>query len=304
MIKLTTLRFLIFLLLIFAYCTKDITIEAPPSKLGSQLFIESILYPGKVPKVFLSKSLPFFDPKVIPQEVFARGATVSISNGVETDLLSPDSTFDKFRCRWEPFYKGRKRSEFGQTYELNIRFEGKSYSATTTIDQSKIEIDSVRYTPEFFDVYGGHDGVIVNFKDAAGAGNYYRFQMNRMIDTSRYHAHVLDVIQSNCTQGEKFLVTDLGRTIFNDENADGKEIEMIVEVSFEYLEGDTTYVSIQSLDKNSAEFFQDMDDQLLSILNPFVEPVFLKSKIDGALGVFGSAVMSDSVLFIYPQDNP
>ncbi|MEO5675815.1 MAG: hypothetical protein ABIQ74_14330 [Chitinophagales bacterium] len=79
---------------------------------------------------------------------------------------------------------------------------------------------------------------------------------------------------------------------------------MLVEVSFEYNEGDTGYVFVQSMDKTSAEFFDNLDQQLQSIHNPFVEPVFLKSRIEGCFGIFGSAVLSDSVLFIYPQDNP
>jgi len=38
-----------------------------------------------------------------------------------------------------------------------------------------------------------------------------------------------------------------------------------------------------------------MDDQLQAIYNPFAEPVNIYSKITGAIGVFGSAVLSDSV---------
>ena len=46
------------------------------------------------------------------------------------------------------------------------------------------------------------------------------------------------------------------------------------------------------------------DEQLVAIANPFVEPVFIETKIAGAVGVFGSGVFSDSLLFVYPQDNP
>jgi hypothetical protein len=79
----------------------------------------------------------------------------------------------------------------------------------------------------------------------------------------------------------------------------------LAEVSFEYSEGDSTWITMQSLDKKAALFYKDLDDQLITIVNPFVEPVFLESRITGgAVGFFGSAVLSDSVLFIYPQDNP
>ena len=300
-----TARYLFLLLSFFAAisCRKEVNIKLDTAYEG-QLFIESILYPGEVPKVYLSVSQPFFNEEVTPQEMFARGAQVSLFNGTETELLQPDSTFDKFRCRWVPFYQGAIPTEHGKTYELTVAFAGKTYTATSTIRQSKVNIDDIEYTAEFFDVYGGHDGVILRFKDVPGEKNFYRFQMNRFLDTSRHHAHILEVIENDCTNGEKFWITDLGRTIFRDENSDGKEMELNAEVSFEYLRGDTAYIFLQSLDEKSAAFFEDIDNQLQSILNPFVEPVFLKSTIEGTIGVFGSAVRSDPVLFIYPQDNP
>ena len=79
---------------------------------------------------------------------------------------------------------------------------------------------------------------------------------------------------------------------------------MMVEVSYEYSKGDTGWVYVQSLDKNSAEFYKELDNQLQAIQNPFVEPVFVNTKIEGALGVFGSSVLSDSVMLVYPQDHP
>ena len=128
--------------------------------------------------------------------------------------------------------------------------------------------------------------------------------MNQIIDTSRHHAHVLDKFINTCVSGpnEKFPVKDIGRIVFNDENADGQKIVMSIETTYEYKKFDTGWVFIQSLDKNSAEFYKDLDDQLQAIQNPFIEPVFINTKIKNAIGVFGSAVLSDSVRFIYPVD--
>lgn len=298
-------NYIALLLFLFALlsCRKEVNIK-PDASYESRLFIESILYPGEAPKVYLSLSQPFFNKEVTPQEMFARGAEVRLFNGTETELLQPDSTFDKFRCRWVLYYAGAMPAEYGKTYELTVAFQGKTYTAKTSIKQAKVNIDEVEYTPEFFDVYGGHDGVILRFTDVPGQRNFYRFQMDRFLDTSRHHAHVLEVIENNCTNGEKFWITDLGRTIFRDENNDGQALELNAEVSFEYRKGDPAYIFLQSLDEKSAAFYEDLDNQLQSILNPFVEPVFLKSTIEGTIGVFGSAVRSDTVLFIYPQDNP
>ncbi|NND33218.1 MAG: DUF4249 family protein [Saprospiraceae bacterium] len=293
------------LLLLLGACQKDIGFGNIDTTYDPQVFIEGILIPGETAKIFISNSLSFFHEKVSPQEIFARGAIVELVSENISEKLQPDSTFDKFRCRWTPFYKGQEIIEYNKTYSLKIDLAGKSYQASTTIDQPKISIDRVEYVENFYDVYGGHDGVIVYLKDQANLANFYRFQMDRIIDNSRKHAHVLDVVTNDCTQeGEQYLVSDLGRTVFSDGPLDGKELKMFIEVSFEYLEGDTATIYMQSLDAQSAAFFQDLDNQLQSILNPFVEPVFLHSTIENAFGVFGSAVRSEPVLFVYPQDNP
>ena len=289
-------------ILVFS-CKKNININFPENH-ESKVFIEGMLYPDKIPQIFISKSNSFFSAKVTPQQVFARGAIVKITNGTTVDVLIPDSTFNKFRCRWEPFYKGNIKAVYGSTYTLEINFEGKIYSATTTIDQKAVAIESVVYTPEFIDVFGAHDGVIITITDNPGRQDFYRYQMNQIIDTSRHHAHVLDKFINTCVSGpnEKFRVKDIGRIVFNDENADGQKIVMSIETAYEYKKFDTGWVFIQSLDKNSAEFYKDLDDQLQAIQNPFIEPVFINTKIKNAIGVFGSAVFSDSVRFIYPVD--
>lgn len=286
-------------------CQKDVILKEQSSNFEAKVFIECILYPSENPKVYLSKSPSFFNEKVTPQEIFIHGANVTISNNNQIYTLYADSTFDKFRCRWVPFYTIDLEIKYGDTYALKITSGGKEYLATTTIDQPKVNLDKVEYIVEFVDVYGGHDGVILNFKDADSKGSFYRFQMDRWMDTTRHHAHILDVIKNTCVENnEKFFVTDLGRTVFNDIGNNGGEMKLNIEVSFEYLKGDTAYVYLQSLDERSAEFYKDLDNQLLSILNPFVEPTFIHTKIKGAIGIFGSAVRSDPILFIYPQDFP
>ncbi|MGE0773255.1 MAG: DUF4249 domain-containing protein [Cyclobacteriaceae bacterium] len=284
-------------------CQKDIEIK-PKSNYQESLFIEGILFPGEVPRIYVSRAVPFFDSEVTPQQVYARGAVVTLTHAGNNYTLAPDSTFDLFRCRWVPYYRGGIAAQQGETYTLSVTYKGQIVVASTTISQPKVNIEQIEYTPEFFDVYGGHDGVTIKLRDAPGAGNYYRFQMNRKIDNERLHAHTLDGLKSDCSNGEMYPITDLGRNIFSDENIDGQLMTMPVEVSFEYKEGDSTWIFMQSLDEKAARFYISLDRQLESILNPFVEPVFVETQLVGAIGVFGSAVRSDSVLFVYPQDNP
>lgn len=291
--------FLLLTAVIIQSCQKDITIKALPYE--SELSIECILYPGKVPQLFLSNSVAFFNSSVSPSQLFARGAAVTITNNSVSDNLVQDSVFDKFRCRWVPFYKGAIQAQAGQTYLLSVTYNGKTYTASTTIDEPKVTISSTSFVPAFHDVYGEHEGVIINFTDPSGSGNYYRFQMNRMIDSSVYGASNLGLVHSTCTNGAKFYISEFGRSIYSDKNVDGQNIQFVIEPAFKHKQDDSTYVFVQSLDKNAAEFYDNIDKQKLSQLNPFVEPVFLKSKIDGCIGIFGSAVISDSVLFVYPE---
>ncbi len=295
---------IILALLINLSCEKEIPVT-PSTNFDGSVFIEGLLFQGKALQIFVSRAVSFFNPNVTPQEVFARGAVVRVTDPLGTEVLQEDSVFDKFRCRWSLFYSGVKPVQFGIEYQLEVEFEGKTYRASTVMSHRSAVIDEITYVEEFFDVYGGHDGVKIKFTDAAGERNYYRFQMNRKIDRTVPHAHVLDVVTSNCTGDDKFPVTDLGRSIFNDIGNDGGNLDVLVEVSFEYSQGDSTWVFIQSLDPKAAAFYEELDEQLVTVVNPFVEPLFLKSKIEGgAIGVFGSVVLSDSVLFIYPQDNP
>lgn len=291
----------IFLIIVFGSlfaCQKDIKLK--PLQYESQLSIECILIPGQIPQLFLQSSVPFFSPNTTPSQLFVRGASLSIT-GSSVDNLITDSVFDKFRCRWVPFYKGAIPSVMGQTYNLSVTYGGKTYTASTTIDQQKVSISTTSYIAAFHDVYGEHEGVIVNFTDFAGTENFYRYQMSRAIDSSVYGSSSLGLIHSTCTNGAFFYVREFSRSIYFDKGLDGQSMQLIVEPAYGHSQGDTAFVFVQSLDKNSAEFYDNLDKQKLAQYNPFIEPVFLKTKIPGCIGVFGSAVVSDSLLFIYPE---
>ena len=58
--------------------------------------------------------------------------------------------------------------EYGKTYTLEINYEEKLMQLT--INQAKPVIVSVDYTANFYDTYGGHDGVIVTVDDHRNTG--------------------------------------------------------------------------------------------------------------------------------------
>ncbi len=125
--------------------------------------------------------------------------------------------------------------------------------------------------------------------------------MNRMIDNKVEGASALGAIHSTCTNGTPFFIREMGRSVFSNKNLSGQTLTFTIEPAYSHEAEDSTYVILQSIDKKSAAFYDGLDKQKLAQLNPFVEPVFLKTQIEGCMGVFGSAVLSDSVLFVYPE---
>ena len=77
----------------------------------------------------------------------------------------------------------------------------------------------------------------------------------------------------------------------------------MLEPAFEHQKNQPGYVLIQTLDKNAYDFYDQLDRQKQSQLNPFVEPVFLLPGQfgDRAYGVFGAYAVSDSAGFVYSE---
>ncbi len=286
-----------FILISVFACQKDVVIKQLPYI--SKVSIQGLLTPNTYPHVYLYHTVPYFDPRTSVRSLFIDNAIVKISDGVTNDVLHIDSSYNGFRCTYEYFYSGTQLTQSNKTYNLNIDYNGETFTASTTTDRFKVTLDNVAYTPAFTDVYGEHEGIIFYFKDDASQKNYYRYEMTRIVDSSKYTA---SGVKSPCLGGGTAMVQEIGRTIYTDENVNGLPLVFTVEPSYTHAENDTGYVRIQSCDRNMFEFYDQLDRQKLAEYNPFVEPVFFKPyQFPNAIGVFGSYTLSDSVLFVYPE---
>lgn len=277
---------------------QDITIDVLPYE--SKPVIECMITPGKIPQLYLNSSVPFFDPRVDNHDLVIRNAFVMIEHELDSDTLLLDSIPNLFTCQFEYFYKGHQLIKIDKTYKLKIITGGNTYEANATTNQNEVNVVSSDYTPLFQDIYGEHEGVIVDFSDVPGETNNYRYQMTRLIDSTVTYgeAHVYSV----CTHGSFFHVLEIGRAVYNDGNQDGLIQEIVIEPAYKHSQGAEGYISIQTLDANAANFYDELDKQKLGILNPFVEPIFLHPiQFEDAIGVFGAYAISDSVLFVYPE---
>ena len=284
-------------IILLSSCERTITLD--PKPFDEIVSIVCLLTPNTTPQLNLYRTVSFFAPDQELPTLFARNANVEISSVEGIDYLQMDSLYNKYYCRWEYFYSGTVEIKTNLSYQLNIDFNGKSYNATTTTNVIAPKIDSVTYIEEFQDIFGQHEGVVVDFSDEIGP-NYYRYQMDRLLDTSTL-ATLKDNFVPCIINDETYPISEVGRFVYFDTGKDGLPVKFIVEPAYKHREGNVGTVIIQSLDKISADFFNSLDEQRLGTVNPFVEPVFLKSSIEGAVGVFGTISPSEGVEFVFPD---
>ncbi len=282
-------------------CKKTITVELDTYE--ERLAIESLLLPGTVPKVFLNRTVPFFATDNTPSELFVRGARVTISSASGTDFLVADSVYNKFWCRYEPYYIGAQATEADTEYTLTVEVGGETYAASTVTNVRAVTIDSVSYTTNFTDLYGGHEGVILDFVDIAGQPNQYRVQMNRPLDNKHETVDDFEYSSTCLADGELVEVREISRFVYFDTSFDGAPVRLVVEPAYTNRKGDPATLYVQSLNLDAAEFYDTLDRQRESNINPFIEPVFIQSQIDGAIGVFGAINRSAAVPFEFPEDS-
>ncbi|MEO6456271.1 MAG: DUF4249 family protein [Ginsengibacter sp.] len=284
--------------IILCSCEKIVTIKQ--QQYQSKLSIQGLITPGQKPAIYINRTVPYFDPKINTRALTVDNATVVLNDGTNNYSFQFDSSYDYFYCRYDYFYKGAQNIQANKTYTLTVNYNGNIYTAVAVTNQSVVPITSTGYTPDFTDLYGGHEGVIIKYTDKPGEENFYRYEMGRIIDTSVLTAGA--GIKSNCLGDQTYYIKEIGRTIYPDKNVDGLALSFEFEPAYTHQKDDTAYIHLQSVDKNIFNFYNNLDEQKLAQYNPFVEPVFIApGQFKDAIGVFGAYAVSDSVLFIYPE---
>ena len=283
----------------FSSCQKDIVVPQPPY--DSRVSIQGLIEPDSIPVIYFNKTVPYFSNSTNTADLVIRYATIKITSSSGTDVLTLDSILNRVNCKYIYFYKGAVPIQWNTTYVLSINSGTETYTATTSTALTPVSIDSVSYTSTFKDIYGEHEGVIVYFKDTPSQTNYYHYEMLRPVDANTKYREV--PLVSPCLGTDTIIVTELGRSVYNDQNVDGQQIKIVVEPAYSHRQGLICYVRMQTIDKAVYVFYDQLDKQKLSQLNPFVEPVFLKDGQFGkrAVGFFGCKTLSAKAKFIFPE---
>jgi hypothetical protein len=288
----------VFFIFLLSSCTKDITINQSPYE--NKTSIQSLITPDSLPKVYVSRAVPFFDTRVSVSQLVRRDVLVRMTDGNEQISFALDSVFNPPTCEYFVFWRGNKKIQANKTYTLTVKDAANTFTAEASTTQSIVQIDSLKYITKFSDVYGEHEGVVIDFRDKAGLGNYYRYQMDRIIPDSIVNP---GKVLSPCSVGKNNPVQELGRTIYTDENLDGQPFTIIFEPTYKHKKGQEAFVRLQIMDKNTYKFYDNLDHSKLNQYNPFVEPVFVTQGQfgDKAIGVFGAYSVSKEVKFVYPE---
>ena len=272
----------VILLMMLAACEQNIIVEL--DEYSPKASVQCILFPGETATLVLSESVSYFDYTENPKEVnYIRNALVVISNGNAKDTLNYDSA--------EESYQGATIIKEGTTYEMLVSYNGKSFTAETTVPYP-VEVDSItvkngklEYFIEDGDTISAYTSEVptirVHFTDPEGLGDYYLLQ-------DLFSQYIVDSSLSEI----KYYITPP----VSDEFGDGDTLSLFQWLDCGYgdflLDSIELEIRIFRMNEEMGLFFTSLNNQVFSEGDPFTEPSPVKSNIENALGIFGAQAVS------------
>ena len=202
----STIILLIILFSVLTFSCEDV-IQVDLNSTDPKIVIEGILTDRlDYHLVKISRSTDYFIPEDFPPVL---GAEVTLSDDAgnsETLMEGENGVYETGLMQGIP----------GRTYTLTVRYEGKEYSAVSTMPEA-VEIDSLvsEYYEGIFDVKGYI--VHCNFKDRENIDDYVR--INVIHDNVRHYYYYL--YQDRLTDG-----LDIDYEIFNEDFEPNDEVAM------------------------------------------------------------------------------
>lgn len=262
-------------LLFFFSCRKDVTLKLPAYK--QRVVIEASIETGSPAIVFLSYSVPYFSnfDFSAPQNAFIKGATVVVSDGVQSETLTEVAPGTGY------IYLGNKiTGQVGKRYTLSVTVDGNTYSTSTSI-LNPPKLDSVYFKQD-------HDSlgfIWQHFQEPAGLGDCYRWMAKRLGRDQFYAAPFNSVFDDKFVDGKAF---DFGYNRGPQPN----EIQSNREDPERgyYKRGDTVVVKFSRIGINEYNFWKTYYLNKTSNSNPFSAPTNIKSMFGDENSAFGAFV--------------
>jgi Domain of unknown function (DUF4249) len=275
--------YLIIVSIVFlASCEKNIDFDLKNA--DDVLVVDAQIENGQVPNVILTKSFDFFS-RITPDILFnsfVRNAEVTISNGTLTHKLKEyiiplgqGYSFNYYSidsANLATAFAG----QFNKQYTLNIKAEGKEYTAKTTIPPLTKFPDSLWFKRAPFNPDTNSRILVARTTDPPGLGNYIRYftKKNRGNFLPGFNSVFDDAVIDNTTYE---LQVDQGVDRNNIIPADSNF----------FKRGDTVTVKLCNIDKATYTFWNTWEFNQQSIGNPFAQPGKVIGNVsNGALGAF------------------
>jgi len=287
--------YLLLIGIVFSSCEKAITFV--PDDAEQLVVVEASIENSQPPFVVLSKSLNYFG-KISPDilaESFIHGAEINISNGTLTHRLKEYTILDT--TGYNLYYYSIDSANlgtafvgvFGGAYSLDIKVNGKSYTATTTIPLLTKTIDSLWWekAPPAVDTF--FVKLMAKVTDPPGYGNYIRYFTKE--NKSPFYPGLNSVFDDQIVDGKTYNV-QIDKGVNRNEDFDEETYVF-------FYRGDTATVKQTNIDKATFDFWRTIESSYANIGNPFSSPTKVLSNIKGgALGYFGGYAAQYETLII------
>ncbi|HET6225385.1 MAG TPA: DUF4249 domain-containing protein [Bacteroidia bacterium] len=287
----------------FSSCEEDINLDIAAGE--QKIVIEGNIESDNYAQVTITRNSPL-SQAVDFSNILVKDAKVYVSNGSIVDTLKLDTLFTTA----VPFvYVGsRIKGTPGQTYNLTVIVDNKTYTASTLIPQP-IPLDTVWWKAAPPEVDYGTATAKLN--EPEGYGNCYKW-----FSKLPFHASYDTATNTPKIQNRRYL-SPSGST-FDDKFIDGKNFEFSYYKPMDptepfqedvktpeeqrrrnlFKKTDTIYIKFCTLDDKAATFYKTFEAASQSSGNPFASPSRIISNINGgALGVWaGFGATYDTIM--------
>lgn len=264
-------------------CEKNISIKLKTTE--PKLVVEATIENGQPPIVYLSQSIDYFS-KITPEILennFIHSASVYVSNGVLTHQLKEYkiTISGGYNIYFYSIDSSNLATAFsGQLntqYSLRISWQGKDFTATTSIPRITKKIDSIFWQQAPGNNKPDKVALMIKATDPPGLGDYVRYFTKR--NSEPFYPGLTSTFDDQIIDGTTYEIR-IDRGV--DRNTSRQDDYMYFD------KGDTITLKLCNIDKTTFDFWRTMEFNYTSIGNPFSSPTQVISNINGnALGYFG-----------------
>ena len=261
-------------LVFFISCEKNITVDLPEGE--EKIVVEGYIENGKKAYVLLSKSTGYFAPFDSASLINAgvKNALVVISDGIISDTLVQLSAEYGYL-----YYSFNITGSVGTSYSLYVKTSDGIELTSETHCYPAIPLDSV-----WFRIQPDKDSlgyVWAHLTDPDTLGNVYRWFAKRIGKDSLFIPPLGSVFEDKFINGTSFDFAYNRGYLPNSTAVDDSNDE----AGF-FKAGDTVVVKFCTAGRATFEFWRTAETQLSNNGNPFAGTTFIKSNINGGVGIF------------------